>query len=234
MRISFMNLVKIAAVVLLSYTVVAGLLMPVPRLEILNETIRNLYFHVPMWFAQIVIFSVALYHSLRYLMAQGNSKISLKEKQKIDLAAYSAVTVGMLFGVLGLLTGMMWANFTWGAPWSSDVKLNCTAIGMLMYLAYFVLRASFTDEEKQSRFAAIYNVFCYVLFVVLIFVIPRMKEFSVHPGNGGNPAFAKYDLDSYMRMVFYPAVLGWICLSIWIWDILRKYREVLLFRSLQD
>mgnify|MGYP000647378444 CR=1 FL=1 len=38
MRISFMNLVKIAAIVLLSYTVVAGLLMPVPRLEILNET----------------------------------------------------------------------------------------------------------------------------------------------------------------------------------------------------
>ena len=39
---------------------------------------------------------------------------------------------------------------------------------------------------------------------------------SLHPGNGGNPAFGQYDLDSDLRMVFYPAVLGWTLLGFWI------------------
>ena len=38
----------------------------------------------------------------------------------------------------------------------------------------------------------------------------------MHPGNGGNPGFNMYDLDSNMRMVFYPAVIGWILLGVWI------------------
>jgi heme exporter protein C len=53
-----------------------------------------------------------------------------------------------------------------------------------------------------------------------------MKEFSVHPGNGGNPAFAKYDLDSAMRMVFYPAVLAWIFLGIWIMTLVIRIENI--------
>jgi heme exporter protein C len=53
------------------------------------------------------------------------------------------------------------------------------------------------------------------MVVPLIFVIPRMVD-SLHPGNGGNPAFAKYDLDSNMRLVFWPANAGWILLGVWI------------------
>jgi len=51
--------------------------------------------------------------------------------------------------------------------------------------------------------------------IPLIFIIPRMTS-SMHPGSGGNPGFNMYDLDSKMRMVFYPAVIGWILLGVWI------------------
>ncbi len=224
---------KLFCVLLLIYVAIAGLLSPVPRLNILNETIRNLYFHVPMWFGQIIIFTVSLVYSILYLLDTNQKNASSIANSKRDIAAHSAVTIGMLYGTLGLLTGMIWGNFTWGTPWSSDPKLNCTAIGMLIYLAYFVLRSSFTDIDKRARFAAIYNVFCYVMFVVLIFVIPRMREFSIHPGNGGNPGFATYDLDSAMRLVFYPAVIGWSLLAVWIWTILVKYREIKLFWNMR-
>ena len=50
---------KVVCVLLLAYTVAAELLIPVPRRHILNETIRNLYFHVPMWFTMIVLFGVS-------------------------------------------------------------------------------------------------------------------------------------------------------------------------------
>ena len=58
---------KILAVVLLVYTFIAGFLIPVPDIGNLKETIRNLFFHVPMWFAQIVLFSISLGYSIFYL-----------------------------------------------------------------------------------------------------------------------------------------------------------------------
>jgi heme exporter protein C len=54
--------------------------------------------------------------------------------------------------------------------------------------------------------------------MVLIFVIPRLTD-SLHPGNGGNPGFNQYDLDSRLRMVFYPAVIGWVLLGFWVAEI---------------
>src|SRR5580692_285218 len=58
---------KYLCVLFLTYTVIAGFLMPVPALEILHETIRNLYFHVCMWFSMLFILSVSLFYSLKYL-----------------------------------------------------------------------------------------------------------------------------------------------------------------------
>jgi len=53
------------------------------------------------------------------------------------------------------------------------------------------------------------------MMIPLLFVLPRLVD-SLHPGNGGNPGFNSYDLDSRMRLVFYPAVIGWFLLGYWI------------------
>ena len=58
---------KILSFLLLVYTIVGGLLMDVPRLFILNETIRNLYFHVCMWFAMMILFIISFVYSIKYL-----------------------------------------------------------------------------------------------------------------------------------------------------------------------
>jgi heme exporter protein C len=209
---------KWLCLLLLLYIIVAGFLLPVPRLNILNETIRNLYFHVPMWFGQVILFTVSIVYGFRYLVSSKNDF----EKHALDIYSFSFITVGMLYGILGLLTGMIWGKYTWGTVWSSDPKLNATAIGLLIYLAYFVLRSAIDNIDQRARLAAVYAIFSYVLFIVLIFIIPRMKEFSIHPGNGGNPGFATYDLDSKMRLVFYPAVIGFSLLGVWMSIILAK------------
>jgi heme exporter protein C len=126
---------------------------------------------------------------------------------------------------LGLGTGMIWANFTWGAPWPNDPKLNGSAIATLMYLAYIILRGSIDEEQKRAKISAIYNIFAFPIMVVLIFVLPRLTD-SLHPGNGGNPGFGAYDLDSNMRYVFYPAVLGWILVATWIMTIRFRIRVI--------
>jgi heme exporter protein C len=130
--------------------------------------------------------------------------------------------VGTLFGMLGIVTGSIWAKDTWGTYWTwEEVKLNMTAIALLIYLAYFVLRSSFDDYEKRARIAAVYNIFAFAALIPLIFVIPRLTD-SLHPGNGGNPAMGGEDLDNTMRMVFYPAIIGWTLMGVWISQIVFR------------
>ena len=211
---------KILAAVLLIYSFIAGLLLPVPRLPILHETIRNLYFHVPMWFTMLFLYLLSVINSIKYLASAD---------EKHDFMAVETVNTGIVFGFLGLGTGMIWANFTWGAPWPNDPKLNSAAISTLMYLAYIVLRSSIDESQKRAKISAIYNVFAFPVMVVLLFILPRMTD-SLHPGNGGNPGFNSYDLDNNMRLVFYPAVIGWILLGVWLSNI--RYRIRLLQHKL--
>ncbi|HEY1040346.1 MAG TPA: cytochrome c biogenesis protein CcsA [Bacteroidia bacterium] len=197
---------KILAVLIVIYTIIAGFLLPVPRLDILNETIRNLYFHVPIWFAMLFLMGVSVYQSIMYL---GSNKI------KKDIIAVETANVGIVFSVLGILTGMLWARYTWGTWWTTDTKLNGVAITFLIYTAYFILRSSIEDEQKKARISAIYNIFAFVMMIVFVMILPRMSA-SLHPGNGGNPAFGKFDLDNTMRMVFYPACIAWIMIGCWV------------------
>jgi heme exporter protein C len=207
---------KILSVALLTYAILAGLLSEVPRLNIVNESIRGLYFHVPMWFGMITMFLLSFICAIRYL---------LKPSPLLDIYSVELTHVGVAYGVFGTLTGMVWANYTWGSPWHGDVKQNMSAISMLVYLAYFVLRGSVQNDEQRARLSAVYNIFAFVAMIPLIFIIPRMTS-SMHPGSGGNPGFNMYDLHSSMRPVFYSACAGWILLAAWIASVRIRFRIV--------
>ena len=207
---------KILTVLLLLYVVVGGLLFEVPRLVILNETIRALYFHVPMWFGMILMLGVSVVYSILYL---------LRSDKVNDDFAIEFANVGVIFGILGILTGMLWAQFTWGDWWSGDPKQNGAAIGLLIYFAYFILRGSLDNDEQRARISAVYNIFAFFALIPLLFILPRLTD-SLHPGNGGNPGFNAYDLDSRLRMVFYPAVIGWTMLGVWIATLRVRIRKL--------
>lgn len=198
--------IKFTAVLLLFYVHIAGLLMAVPRLPILNETVRALYFHVPMWFGMVLLYMISVYYAVKYLR---------NPSHEYDVKSVSYAHVGTAFGVLGIITGMLWANYTWGTPWHGDPKQNGAAITLLVYFAYFILRSSLDNEEQRARLSAVYSIFAFAAMVPLIFIIPRLTD-SMHPGSGGNPGFNMYDLDSQMRPIFYPAVIAWFLIGVWI------------------
>ena len=208
--------VKIIAVALIVYVHIAGMLMEAPRLDILNETVRALYFHVPMWFGMVLLYLVSMIYSIVYLA---------KSEQKNDFYSVEFANVGTVFGILGMITGMLWANYTWGTPWHGDPKQKGAAIALLIYFAYFVLRGSLSNHEQRARLSAIYNIFAFFVMVPLIFILPRLED-SMHPGNGGNPGFNAYDLDSRMRLIFYPAVIGWFLIGLWIVSLRVRYRTI--------
>ena len=183
-----------------------------PFRNILGETIRNTYYHVPMWFAMFLLFIGALVHSIRFLRSKNLQN---------DRWAAALTTTGLVFGALGLTTGAMWATYTWGEPWSGDVKQNMTAIGLLIYGAYFVLRFAMEDPERKARISAVYNIFAFATLIPLLYVIPKLTD-SLHPGAGGNIAFGSQDLDNTMRLVFYPAIIGWTLIGLWASQLLYR------------
>lgn len=215
---------KILSFALLVYTIVAGFLLPVPRLHILNETIRNVYFHVCMWFAMMVLFTVSFIYSIKYLSGYSYQN---------DIYAREYASSGMLLGLLGYLTGAIWVSVTWVTDQGQSMgtilrepKLIGAAIALLVYAAYFVLRGSFTDIDKRARISAVYNIFAFVMLFPSIWVIPRLVG-SLHPGSpgsdSGNPALNQNDMDASLRMVFWPAVIGWSLISVWITTLRIRY-----------
>ena len=207
---------KVLAVIFILYSIIGGFLSQVPALPILHESVRNLFFHVPMWFSMMTILSVSVYFSIKYLVSSNIQH---------DIIATEAVNTGILLGTLGVITGSIWARFTWGAWWVGDTKLNGAAITLLIYLAYSILRNSLDEEQKRARIAAVYNIFAYIMLIVFLMILPRMSD-SLHPGNGGNPGFNTYDLDKNMRLIFYPSVLGWILMGLWIMTIKVRMQKL--------
>jgi heme exporter protein C len=175
-----------------------------------------------MWFGMIIMFGTSVYYAIKYLSSKD---------LKYDLFGKGLVDTGILFGILGILTGMIWANYTWGEPWSNDPKQNAAAVALLIYFALIVLRGSLNDDHQKARLGAVYNIFAFAILIPLIFILPRMTD-SLHPGNGGNPGFNAYDLDSNLRLVFYPAVVGWTLLGFWIASI--KIRIAILQMNLDN
>lgn len=89
------------------------------------------YFHVPAWFAMFLAIFVCGIASVLHL---------LKERPAADRLALSAAELATLFGVIGLITGPLWARKSWGVWWQWDARLTMALILELIFVAYLLLR----------------------------------------------------------------------------------------------
>ena len=208
---------KILCVLLLVYTFIAGLLINVPRNPQLQETIRNLFFHVCMWFGMMILFTISFIQAIKYLRTN---------KLSNDIASRQYAGVGILYGLLGYITGAIWMSYTlvddnktlFNAfdSIAREPKLIGAAIALLVYAAYLVLRDSIQDIDKRARISAVYNIFAFAMLFPSIWIIPRLLP-SLHPGGSeGNPALTFKDASMNMRLVFFPAIAGWTLIGVWI------------------
>ena len=201
-----LGIIIFMTLVLLGAFSFGGTWLNIPRVEMLEHTARNLYFHVPMWFTMMALTTLSAVHAIQALRT--GSTLS-------DIRSSTAALVAVVFGLLGLVTGSIWAHYTWyegtNIWWNFDPKQTMAAVQVLIYCAYFALRGALDDPQKRARIAAVYNVFAFTTVPFLLYVLPRQLE-SLHPGAEGNPAFSDIT-DPIMRVVFYPAVIGFIGLG---------------------
>lgn len=209
---------KLLSVIIILYTIIFGLSVRIPIISNNEQTSRNLFYHVPMWIAMYTQFAISVVYSVRYLASND---------LKRDIVASSAGSIGVLFGLMGFATGSLWATYTWGGTLTDDPKQMSTALALLIYLAYLVLRLSFTDLDKRARVSAIFNVFAFALLIPLTYIIPRMVD-SLHPGSSSSPGFRSKDTDGTMMQVFYPAMIGWALFSVWLFTLRVRYKKLAL------
>jgi heme exporter protein C len=145
----------------------------------MEELYRNVFFHVPINAVTYTAFTITLIGSVVYL---------IKRDLKWDDLASSSAKLGMIFGTLTLLTGMIWAKPAWGAYWNWDPRETTTLLLWFMFAAYFALRSSIVDEEARARLSSIVGIFGYA-GIPLTYISttrwfslhPRLKEFSLTP-----------------------------------------------------
>lgn len=229
---------KSLALLLLAYAIVYGLLRPLPDIGgNIEQTSRNLFFHVPMWFCMGLMAALSLVWSLQYLRKDSGQSLAASTAD-LDRRASEAAKLAAFFGCLGLLTGMIWARGTWGellpatdptAYWSWDPKQTGALIAVLAYGAYFLLRNSIESPRMRARVAAVYNLFAAAALFPLTVLVPRALG-GLHPGADGSPVFNSADISNDYRIIFYPAIVGWLLLACWLLELrvrMERVKEVI-------
>jgi heme exporter protein C len=130
--------------------------------------------HLPNAMAAVIAALTAGVYAWRYL-AKGRNPLD-------DARSKVAAALAAIFCLLTTVTGMVFAQYQWGAPWNWDPKQTSIFILLLIYAAYFVLRAGVDDPEKRASVAAVYMIFAAVMTPMLGYVIPKYLP-SLHPTN---------------------------------------------------
>lgn len=131
------------------------------------------YLHVPVALTAYACFGWGAWKALRLLWL---------DEHRYDLESYTAIHMGVIFGILTLVTGSIWAKFTWGQWWVwSSRQLVLFLVLFLFYSAYFMLRYSTDPGPRRARMSAVYALFGVVLIPVSFLAI-RLAEDVIHPG----------------------------------------------------
>jgi heme exporter protein C len=197
----------VAATVVLAYR-----WLPAAEGFAVPEAARIVALHLPLAFIAMIGAIVAAVQGVRYLKTRDLQN---------DAASKNAAALAALFCLLTTVTGSVFARVQWGGYWSWDPKQTCIFILLLIYAAYFVLRAGVDDPEKRASVAAVYIVFAGIMTPMLGYVVPKyLAKFSLHPTNT--------QFDPRYWTVILLASLGFAGLYAWMQNLANRAEAVRL------
>ena len=199
-----MKIVKFLLLPYMAAVIVGAFIWPAPAQGFIGESSRIVFFHVPCAWTSALAFLVAAAYSAAYLY---------RRNPRHDDIAAGAVRIGLVFAVLALITGALFAKIMWGAYWNWDPRESSFLLLIFLYAAYLFLRAAVEDPERRARMSAAYALFAVVLMPFLFFVAPRVTS-SLHPQTVINPQ-GKILMDAPTKAVFFGALIGFSWLFLW-------------------
>ena len=105
-----------------------------PSAEILGDFSRIIYFHVPLAWVSVIAFLVSGILSIIHLCDKN------REISRLDEKSYNSAAIGLVFAVMTVITGSIWAKLSWGSYWNWDPRETSILILLLIYIAYFSLQ----------------------------------------------------------------------------------------------
>jgi len=205
--------------ILLTLVIVAALGLPIvqqpshwyelPLIPGLEEKARIIFFHVPTAWLSVMAFVTSMIYGIMYLR---------RRDPMDDLTSASAAGLGLLFTVLATVTGAFWAKFNWGSYWNWDPRETSIFVLLLIYGAYFSLRAAVEVEEKRATLSSVYSIIAALTVPFFVFIMPRMMT-GLHPGAKGDPDGAgpviEFKMSPNMRIVFFASLIAFTMLFLW-------------------
>ena len=114
-----------------------------------GEVQRIMYLHLP---------SILIAYLSYFLVFIGSALYLWKREKRDDILAYAAAELGVLFTALTIVEGSIWGRPTWGVWWTWDARLTLTAILLLVYVGYLMLRSLIEDENRAAMAAAVLGI----------------------------------------------------------------------------
>lgn len=135
------------------------------------EWARLIVFHVPCAMIAVLAYVVSTIYAVIYLSRRDIAA---------DVRSAASAALGFAFTALATATGMVFAAIEWGTAWNWDPRETSILMLMIVYLAYFALRAAIPGEASRARISAAYNVLACLIMPFLVFVLPRISP-GLHP-----------------------------------------------------
>jgi len=114
-----------------------------------GDTQRIMYLHIP---------SILIAYLSFFIVFVGSCLFLWKRERRDDVLAYAAAEIGVLFTALTIIEGAIWGKPTWGVWWTWDARLTLTAILLLIFIAYLMLRALIEEEDRAAVCGAILGI----------------------------------------------------------------------------
>jgi heme exporter protein C len=172
-----------------------------------GEVQRIFYLHVSSFSGASIGFAAAVIGGIAYLRTKS---------VRWDALSLAGIEVGLMFSVITLITGMVWARPIWNTWWTWDPRLTSAAIMVLTYAAYLMLRGGFESPERKRAFAAVYGILA-MSTVIFTFVIIRIRPDTIHPtviGPSANNAQGSFEMAANMGATLGISSIVFCCLIV--------------------
>jgi heme exporter protein C len=177
-----------------------------PTEAVMGQVQRVFYFHIGTAWTALLGFLAAGVAGVIYLITRD---------QKWDILEVAAVEISLVFFLITIVLGSIWARPVWNTWWTWDPRLTTAAITELIYVAYFMLRAGIEDPNRRARFGAVYAIVGAVSAPITFFAIRLFR--TIHPvviGSGNPGAEGTFSMVGDMKVAFFFALFAFTVIFI--------------------
>jgi heme exporter protein C len=208
-----LKVLDIVSVLLLAIATYLALVFA-PTEAVMGQVQRVFYFHIGTAWTALLGFLLAGIAGILYLATRD---------MKWDIVEVAAVEISLVFFLITIVLGSIWARPVWNTWWTWDPRLTTAAITELIYVAYFMLRQGIEDPNRRARFGAVYAIVGAISAPITFFAIRLFR--TIHPvviGSGDPGAEGTFSMVGDMKVAFFFALFAFTVIFVdLLWNRIR-------------